>query len=148
MPLDRGRPDQGGLSDDRIDRLICALPSGGPGSPGRVCLAVASFLGYATVEELQAALDGAGLLYQHPELGPAVAGLLSVELAEATLEGVLHQSLMRLDALTQRPQIFRWNSEAQVLVQPLQLGLDLLAAAIDLRRPCKARAAQPCRRVS
>jgi len=97
--------------------VVLALLAGG-------CQAVASFLGYTTVEELQAALDDAGLLYQHPELGPAVAGLLSVELAEATLEGVLHQSLMQLDALTQRPQIFRWNSEARVLVEPLSLQLD------------------------
>ena len=97
--------------------VVLALPAGG-------CQAVATFLGYATVEELQAALDDAGLLYQHRQLGPAVASLLSVELAEATLEGVLHQSLMRLDALTQRPQIFRWNPEAQVAVEPLSLQLD------------------------
>ncbi len=97
--------------------VVLALPAGG-------CQAVASFLGYATVEELQAALDDAGLLYQHRQLGPAVASLLSVELAEATLEGVLHQSLMRLDALTQRPQIFRWNPEARVVVEPLSLQLD------------------------
>lgn len=31
---------------------------------------------------------------------------------------------MRLQKLTQRPQIFRWNSEAQALVEPLNLKLD------------------------
>ena len=31
---------------------------------------------------------------------------------------------MRLQKLTQRPQMIRWNSEAQVLVEPLNLKLD------------------------
>lgn len=97
--------------------VVLSLPAGG-------CQAVASYLGYAEVEHLHAALDEAGLLFQHPGLGDAVASLLSVEPAESTLAGVLHQSLMRLDALTQRPQIFRWNPDAQVVVEPISLRLE------------------------
>lgn len=97
--------------------VVLSLPAGG-------CNAVAGFLGYTTTQELQADLDEAGLLYQHPELGPAVASLLTVELAESTLSGVLHQSLMRLESLTQRPHIFQWNPEARILVEPISLQLD------------------------
>ena len=96
--------------------VVLALPAGG-------CRAVAQFLGFDDPAQLQKELDGGGLLYQSPKLGPGVANLLSVEPAETTLAGVLHQSLMRLDSLTQRPQIFLWNQAAQVVVEPISLQL-------------------------
>ena len=96
--------------------VVLALPVGG-------CHAVARYLGFHAPKLLQQALDSAGLLYRDPDLGPAVASLLHVETAETTLEGVLHQSLMRLNELTHRPQIFQWNPEAQVVVEPISLHL-------------------------
>jgi hypothetical protein len=110
--------------------MVLALPAGG-------CQAVASFLGYSAVADLQKDLDRAGLLYQHPQLGQAVTSLLSVEFAESTLGGVLHQSLMRFDSLTKRPQIFQWNTEADVVVEPISLALDVSSGVdqleLDLR---------------
>jgi len=97
--------------------VVLALPAGG-------CKAVATYLGYSTLQELQADLAAANLLYQHPELGNAVTNLLSVEPAESTLGGVLHQSLMRMDTITQRPQIFRWNLDAQIVIEPISLKLE------------------------
>ena len=98
--------------------VVLALPTGG-------CQAVARYLGFEDSDLLQQALDSAGLLYRHPELGPAVASLLQVEPAEATLGGVLHQSLMQFNEPTQRPQVFRWNPEAVVDVQPISLRLEI-----------------------
>lgn len=82
---------------------VLALPAGG-------CQAVAAYLGFDNADLLQQALDSTGLLYRHPELGLAVSSLLHVEPAETTLGDVLHQSLMRLNELTYRPQVFQWNS--------------------------------------
>jgi len=48
-----------------------------------------------------------------PSLVHAVASLLHVEPAETTLGGVLHQSLMQVNALTHRPQVFQWNPDAE-----------------------------------
>jgi hypothetical protein len=96
--------------------VVLALPAGG-------CQAVAAYLGFDNPDLLQQALDSAGLLYRHPELGPAVASLLDVERAETTLGGVLHQSLMQLNELTHRPQVFQWNPRAQVVVEPISLQL-------------------------
>lgn len=110
--------------------VVLALPAGG-------CQAVASFMGYADVADLQGDLERAGLLYQHSELGQAVTSLLSVEFAESTLGGVLHQSLMRFDSLTKRPQIFQWNPHAHVVTEPVSLVLDVNSGveqlAMDLR---------------
>jgi hypothetical protein len=95
-----------------------ALPTGG-------CQAVARYLGFEDSDFLQQAVDSAGLLYRHPELGPAVASLLQVEPAETTLGGVLHQSLMQVNALTHRPQVFQWNPDAVVDVEPNSLRLEI-----------------------
>ncbi len=48
--------------------VVLALPAGG-------CQAVTAYLGFDNPDLLQQALDSAGLLYRHPELGPAVASL-------------------------------------------------------------------------
>ena len=98
--------------------VVLALPTGG-------CQAVARYLGFEDSDLLQQAVDSAGLLYRHPELGPAVASLLQVEPAETTLGGVLHQSLMHFDALTHRPQVFQWNPDAVVDVEPISLRLEI-----------------------
>ena len=115
--------------------VVLALPTGG-------CQAVARYLGFEDSDLLQQALDGAGLLYRHPELGPAVASLLHVEPAEATLGGVLHQSLMQFNALTHRPQVFQWNPEAVVDVEPISLRLEISDGAelleLDLRMRSEA----------
>ena len=115
--------------------VVLALPTGG-------CQAVARYLGFEDSDLLQQALDGAGLLYRHPVLGPAVASLLFVEPAEATLGGVLHQSLMQFNEPTQRPQLFRWNPEAVVDVQPISLRLEISDGAelleLDLRMRSEA----------
>lgn len=110
--------------------VVLALPAGGGN-------AVARFLGFNDPEQLRQAMDGAGLLYRHPELGSAVTSLLHVEPAESTLGGVLHQSLMQFKALTHRPQVFRWNPEAQIAVEPISLELqrdsEAEYLALDLR---------------
>lgn len=115
--------------------VVLALPAGG-------CRAVAAYLGFDDPDLLQQALDSAGLLYRHPELGPAVASLLHVEPAEITLGGVLHQSLMQLNELTHRPQVFQWNPEAQVVVEPISLRLATSEGAevleLDLRMRSEA----------
>ena len=98
--------------------LVLALPTGG-------CQALAHYLGFEDSDLLQQAVDSAGLLYRHPELGPAVASLLQVEPAETTLGGVLHQSLMQVNALTHRPQVFQWNPDAVVDVEPISLRLEI-----------------------
>jgi len=98
--------------------VVLALPTGG-------CQAVACYLGFEDSYLLQQAVDSAGLLYRHPELGPAVASLLQVEPAETTLGGVLHQSLMQVNALTHRPQVFQWNHDAVVDVEPISLRLEI-----------------------
>lgn len=98
--------------------VVLALPTGG-------CQAVARYLGFEDSDPLQQAMDSAGLLYRHPELGPAVASLLQVEPAETTLGGVLHQSLMQVNALTHRPQVFQWNPDAAVDVEPISLRLEI-----------------------
>jgi hypothetical protein len=98
--------------------VVLALPTGG-------CQAVARYLGFEDSDLLQQAVDSAGLLYRHPELGPAVASLLQVEPAETTLGGVLHQSLMQVNALTHRPQVFQWNPDAVVDVEPISLRLEI-----------------------
>lgn len=113
--------------------VVLALPAGG-------CQAVASFLGYSAVADLQQDLDQAGLLYQHPELGQAVTSLLSVEFAESTLGGVLHQSLMRFNSLTKRPQIFQWNEDAHVVVEPICLALDVSSGGEQLELDLRMRA--------
>jgi hypothetical protein len=96
--------------------VVLALPPGG-------CRVVARYLGFENQDLLQQALDGAGLLYRHPELGPAVSSLLHAKPAESTIECVLHQSLMSIDSLTHRPQVFQWNPEAEVLVEPISIKL-------------------------
>lgn len=110
--------------------VVLALPSGGS-------QAIARYLGFDDSDLLQQALDNAGLLYRHPELGSAVASLLQVEQAEATLGRVLHQSLMQAKALTHRPEVFQWNPEAVVDVEPISLQLDISDGAelleLDLR---------------
>ena len=110
--------------------VVLALPAGGGN-------AVARFLGFNDPEQLRQAMDGAGLLYRHPELGSAVTSLLHVEPAESTLGGVLHQSLMQFKALTHRPQVFQWNPEAEIAVEPISLELQLDSGAeflaLDLR---------------
>ena len=115
--------------------VVLALPTGG-------CQAVARYLGFEDSDLLQQSLDGAGLLYRHPVLGPAVASLLLVEPAEATLGGVLHQSLMQFNAPTHRPQVFRWNPEAVVEVEPISLRLEISDGAelleLDLRMRSEA----------
>ena len=115
--------------------VVLALPTGG-------CQAVARYLGFEDSDLLQQALDGAGLLYRHPVLGPAVASLLFVEPAEATLGGVLHQSLMQVNALTHRPQVFQWNPDAVVDVEPISLRLEISDGAelleLDLRMRSEA----------
>ena len=115
--------------------VVLALPTGG-------CQAVARYLGFENSDLLQQAVDGAGLLYRHPELGPAVASLLHVESAETTLGGVLHQSLMQVNALTHRPQVFQWNPEAVVDVEPISLRLEISDGAelleLDLRMRSEA----------
>jgi hypothetical protein len=115
--------------------VVLALPTGG-------CQAVARYLGFEDSVLLQQALDSAGLLYRHPVLGPAVASLLDVEPAEATLGGVLHQSLMQFDAPTLRPQVFQWNPEAVVDVEPISLRLEFSGGAelleLDLRMRSEA----------
>ena len=115
--------------------VVLALPTGG-------CQAVARYLGFEDSDLLQQALDSAGLLYRHPELGPAVTSLLHVEPAEATLGGVLHQSLMQFNALTHRPQVFQWNPEAIVDVEPISLRLEISDGAelleLDLRMRSEA----------
>ena len=79
--------------------VVLALPTGG-------CGAVANFLGFNNPERLQVALDDAGLLFRHPDFGDIATRLLSIELAESTLGGVLHQSLMRIQSLTKDPRYF------------------------------------------
>jgi hypothetical protein len=115
--------------------VVLTLPTGG-------CQAVARYLGFDDSDLLQQGLDSAGLLYRHPDLGPAVASLLQVELAETTLGGVLHQSLMQFNALTHRPQVFQWNPEAVVDVEPISLRLDIYDGAelleLDLRMRSEA----------
>ncbi len=98
--------------------LVLALPTGG-------CQALAHYLGFEDSDLLQQAVDSVGLLYRHPELGPAVASLLQVEPAETTLGGVLHQSLMQVNALTHRPQVFQWNPDAAVDVEAISLRLEI-----------------------
>ncbi|PSI00369.1 hypothetical protein [Synechococcus lacustris] len=96
--------------------VVLALPTGG-------CAAVANFLGFSNQEQLQTVLDDAGLLYKHPDFSDIATRLLRIELAESTLGGVLHQSLMSSESLTKRPQIFRWNLDAEILVEPISLQL-------------------------
>ncbi len=108
------------MSDEENDRTVCALPPGCVGSTGR---GLPSGFGFDNANLLQQALDSTGLLYRHPELGLAVSSLLHVEPAETTLGDVLHQSLMRLNELTHRPQVFQWNPRAQVVVEPISLQL-------------------------
>jgi hypothetical protein len=115
--------------------VVLALPAGG-------CEAVAAFLGYAAVADLQRDLDRAGILYQHSVFGQAVTSLLSVEFAESTLGGVLHQSLMRFDSLTKRPQIFQWNPEAHVVVEPISLLMDVSNGAERLELDLRMRSEQ------
>lgn len=115
--------------------VVLALPAGG-------IQAVAQYLGFESQKTLDQALEGAGLMYQHPQLGSAVASLLAVEPAEATLGGVLHQSLMRLDNLTYRPEIFRWNPEAEVTVEPISLRLDASNGGESLELDLRLRSEQ------
>ena len=112
--------------------VVLALPAGG-------CGAVANFLGFGNPEQLQAAFDDAGLLFRHPEFGDIAAHLLCIELAESTLGGVLHQSLMRIQSLTKRPQIFRWNLDAAILVEPVSLQLEASKEAELLRLDIRMR---------
>lgn len=112
--------------------VVLALPTGG-------CGAVANFLGFSNPERLQAALDDAGLLFRHPDFGDIATRLLSIELAESTLGGVLHQSLMRIQSLTKRPQIFRWNLEASISVEPVSLRLQISNEAELLRFDVRMR---------
>lgn len=112
--------------------VVLALPAGG-------CGAVANFLGFGNPEQLQATLDDAGLLFQHHGLSDIAARLLCIEPAESTLGGVLHQSLMRIQSLTKRPQIFRWNQEASILVEPLSLQLEISNEAELLRFDLRMR---------
>ncbi len=83
--------------------VVLALPPGGG-------LAVATFLGAKTAKELSAQLDEAGLLYRHHLWGAAVSRLLEVALDHATLTGL-------------PAELFRWNPEACVEVEPLSLEL-------------------------
>ena len=112
--------------------VVLALPTGG-------CGAVANFLGFNNPERLQVALDDAGLLFRHPDFGDIATRLLSIELAESTLGGVLHQSLMRIQSLTKRPQIFRWNLEASISVEPVSLRLQISNEAELLRFDVRMR---------
>ena len=81
--------------------VLLALPQGG-------CRAVASFLYACSPQELSERLEGAGLLYRHPHWGPAVSELLSVALDQPTLSGL-------------PAELFRWNPEAAIVVEPLRL---------------------------
>lgn len=81
--------------------VLLALPQGG-------CRAVASFLDACSPQELSERLEGAGLLYRHPHWGPAVSELLSVGLDQPTLSGL-------------PAELFRWNPEAAIVVEPLRL---------------------------
>lgn len=83
--------------------VVLALPPGG----GQ---AVAAFLGTETAEELSAQLDGGGLLYRHQHWGPAVIQLLDASLDHATLTGI-------------PAQLFCWNPDAAVAVEPLSVSL-------------------------
>ena len=83
--------------------VLLALPSGG-------CRAVATFLGASSPQELAEQLDGAGLLYRHPHWGNAVRELLTVALDQPTLSGLT-------------AELFSWNPDATVTVEPLRLLL-------------------------
>ena len=84
--------------------VVLALPAGG-------CGAVAAFLGAESVDTLVIQLEAAGLLYRHQHWGAAVSQLLHAELDEPMLNGLPEQ-------------LFRWNPEAKVVVEPLRLVLN------------------------
>jgi hypothetical protein len=78
--------------------------------PARGCEAVAAFLGAESVNALVIQLEAAGLLYRHQHWGSAVSQLLHAALDEPMLNGLPEQ-------------LFRWNPEAKVVVEPLRLAL-------------------------
>jgi hypothetical protein len=109
--------------------VLLAMPQGG-------CLTVATFLDAGSPQELSERLEGAGLLYRHPHWGPAVSELLGVALDQPTLSGL-------------PAELFPWNSEATIVVEPLRLMmLQAVTASISslicdcaVRRHCWPAAA-------
>ena len=97
--------------------VVLALPSGG-------CEAIAAFLGTESVDALAIQLEAAGLLYRHQHWGAAVSRMLHAELDEPMLTGLPEQ-------------LFHWNPEAKVVVEPLRLvlmqGLEEESLELDVR---------------